>query len=362
MIASDATGEWFSAGAGTGNTQTMDLSDAYREMVRIRVFEEQVLRCAAAGQVPGSVHPYTGQEAVAVGVLAARQPDEWVVSFYRCHGHALAAGVAAAGLAREILGRVGGVCGGKAGSMHIADRSRYLLGASSIVAAQLPIAAGAALAEKTAGSGRAVVAFCGDGAFGAGAAYETLTVAAVLGLPLLLVCEENGWQDHTPSDLVRHRTPGEIARGLGLDCDEVDGNDVAAVHRAAAAALAHCRAGRPQVLVAHTYLRHFHAQLGPQPPGEYRPAAERERWLAQDPLTRVEAALASPSAASPSAASQERAVEIREQVTAELAEVFADALAADRPDPASAVTAVTAAAWPPGATWPEAVTVREPVA
>ncbi|ROO63228.1 pyruvate dehydrogenase E1 component alpha subunit [Micromonospora sp. Llam0] len=364
MIASDAAGARISAGAGTGNTQTMDLSDAYREMVRIRVFEEQVLACAAAGQVPGSVHPYTGQEAVAVGVLAARQPDEWVVSFYRCHGHALAAGVAAAGLAREILGRVGGVCGGKAGSMHIADRSRYLLGASSIVATQLPIAAGAALAEKTAGSGRAVIAFCGDGAFGAGAAYETLTVAAVLGLPLLLVCEENGWQDHTPSDLVRHRTPGETARGLGLDCAEVDGNDVTAVHRAAAAALAHCRAGRPQVLVAHTYLRHFHAQLGPQPPGEYRPAAERERWLARDPLTRVEATLAGPSAAirKQAATGRERAATVREQATAELAEVFADALAADRPDPASAVTAVTAATWPPGATWPEAVTVREPAA
>ncbi|MFY1631680.1 thiamine pyrophosphate-dependent dehydrogenase E1 component subunit alpha [Solwaraspora sp. WMMB335] len=329
----------------------MDLSNAYREMVRIRIFEERVLECAAAGQVPGSVHPYTGQEAVAVGALAARRPDEWVVSFYRCHGHALAAGVPAAGLAREILGRVGGVCGGKAGSMHIADHSHHLLGASSIVAAQLPIAAGAAMAEKATGGGRAVIAFCGDGAFGAGAAYETLTVAAVHDLPLLLVCEENSWQDHTASDLVRHRTPGQIARGLGLDSDEVDGNDVAAVHRAATEALARCRASRPQVLVAHTYLRHFHAQLGPQPPGEYRPAAERERWLARDPLARVEAAVG-----------RERAAAIREQVVHELVGVFADALHADQPDPASAATAVTAAAWPSGATWPEAVTVPEPVA
>ncbi|MDG4765943.1 thiamine pyrophosphate-dependent dehydrogenase E1 component subunit alpha [Solwaraspora sp. WMMD406] len=348
----------------------MDLSSAYREMVRIRMFEERVLECAAAGLVPGSVHPYTGQEAVAVGVLAARRPDEWVASFYRCHGHALAAGVSATGLLREILGRAGGVCGGKAGSMHIADRSRHLLGASSIVAAQLPIAAGAAMAEKAAGAGRAVIAFCGDGAFGAGVTYETLTVAALHGLPLLLVCEENGWQDHTRSDLVRHRTPALIAQGLGLDCAEVDGNDVTAVHDAADTALRRCRAGVPQVVVAHTYLRHFHAQLGSQPPAEYRPADERDHWFARDPLVLAESALADSvlaesalaasgpadptvAASGPADPTRGAAAAIRADVAREMADVFADALGADPPDPATATTAVTTVAWPEHAVRPE---------
>jgi TPP-dependent pyruvate/acetoin dehydrogenase alpha subunit len=318
-----------------------NLASAYHEMVRIRTFEERVLEYAARGLVPGSVHPYTGQEAVAVGVLSARRPDEWVVSFYRCHGHALAAGVPATGLFREILGRSGGVCGGRAGSMHVADRSRYLLGASSIVAAQLPIAAGAAMAEQAAGEGRAVVAFCGDGALGAGVAYETLTVAAVRGLPLLVVCEENGWQDHTRSDLVRHLAPAELARGLGLACREVDGNDVTAVAAAAAEALADCRAGVPQVLVARTYLRHFHAQLGPVPPAEYRPAAEREHWAHRDPVDRAAVALTA-------AGHGDRVAAIRAEVDRELAGVVADGLAADQPDPAGAATGVTVAAWPGG--------------
>lgn len=318
-----------------------DLSTAYREMLRIRIFEERVLECAARGLVPGSVHPGTGQEAVAVGVLAARRPDEWVVSFYRCHGHALAAGVPATGLFREILGRAGGVCGGRAGSMHIADRSHHLLGASSIVAAQLPIAAGAAMAEKAAGGGRAVIAFCGDGAFGAGVTHETLTVAALHRLPLLVVCEENGWQDHTPSDLVRNRTPAQLAAGLGLTCREVDGNDVTAVATAAAAALADCRAGTPQVLVAHTYLRHFHAQLGPVPPAEYRPAPQREHWSQRDPVDWAAAALTV-------AGHGDRVTALRAEVDRELAAVVADGLAAQLPDPATAATGVTVARWPGG--------------
>nr|MDT0659384.1 thiamine pyrophosphate-dependent dehydrogenase E1 component subunit alpha [Micromonospora sp. DSM 115978] len=332
-----------------------DLATAYREMLRIRLFEERVLECAAQGLVPGSVHPYTGQEAVAVGVLAARRPDEWSVSFYRCHGHALAAGVPAGALFREILGRAGGVCGGRAGSMHVADRSHHLLGASSIVAAQLPIAAGAAMAEKAAGGGRAVIAFCGDGALGAGVAYETLTVAAVRELPLLVVCEENGWQDHTPSDLVRHRTPAELVRGLGLACREVDGNHVTEVAAAAAEALAACRAGEPQVLVARTYLRHFHAQLGAVPPAEYRPAEEREYWSRRDPVAHAAAALTA-------AGLGDRLGPLRAEVDHELAGAVAGALAAPHPDPATAADGVTVAPWPAVAPWHTvAVPVEAPV-
>lgn len=251
------------------------MKELLRQMLLIRHFEEAALECMRDGLVAGVIHPYTGHEAVAVGVFAARDPAEWAVSYYRCHGHALAAGSPPLGLMLEVLGRKGGVCGGKAGSMHLADRDHFLLGASSIVGGQLPIAAGVALAEKASGSGKAVVVFCGDGALGAGVAYETLTISLHLGLPLLVVCEDNGWQDQTASHLVRAIPPAELVRRLGLGNLEIDGNDVLAVRDAATDLLARCRGGHgPQVLVAQTYLLDFHAQWGIEPPDEYRPRAE----------------------------------------------------------------------------------------
>lgn len=311
----------------------MRLAAAYRTMVRIRLLEERVLACADDDLVAGFVHPYTGQEAVATGVLAARHPEEWVVSFYRCHGHALAAGSPLDGIVREILGRTGGICGGKAGSMHLADRNHRFLGASSIVGSQLPIAAGVAMAERSAGDGRAAVVFCGDGALGTGVSFETLTIAATLELPLLVVCEENGWQDHTPSRLVRHRTPAQTVTGLGVGCAEVDGNDVVAVHQAAEELLTRCRRdGRPQVLVAHTYLRHFHAQAGGAPPPEYRPPDEVTHWRARDPLDLAAARLGHPAT---------WYAELRAEIEEEMARAFTAALAAPPPDPATAGHAVT---------------------
>jgi len=316
----------------------VSLSDQYLEMLRIRLFEERILAIADQGLVAGFLHPGTGQEAIAAGTLAARAPGEWVVSFYRCHGHALAAGVPAEGIAREILGRQGGLCGGKGGSMHIADRAHGFLGASSIVGTQLAVAAGVALAERTAAAGRAAIVFCGDGALGAGVSFESLTIAATLGLPLLVVCEDNGWQDHTPSPLVRHQAPARLAAGLGLDVTEADGNDVAAVHEAAVALLARCRRDRvPQVLVARTFLRDFHAMTGGQRPPEYRPEAEIAYWRERDPLDIAAARLGRPAAWFTAA---------RERVDQELAAVFAAALAAPLPPVDSAATDVTS----PGAT------------
>jgi acetoin:2,6-dichlorophenolindophenol oxidoreductase subunit alpha len=184
-----------------------------------------------------------------------------------------------------MLDRVGGICGGKSGSMHLSDRSRHFLGASSIVASQLSVGAGAAMAEKASGSARAVVAFCGDGALGAGVAYETLMIALRRGLPLLLMCEDNGWQDHTPSEEVMPARPATLLPSLGLPTQEVDGNDVLEVATAAKSALDACRAGDgPQAVVARTYLRHFHSQAGDDVPDEYRPAEEAEYWLNRDPV------------------------------------------------------------------------------
>lgn len=316
----------------------MDLWTAYRMMLRIRTLEEQLLNCADRGLVPGALHPYTGQEAVAVGALADRDPAEWVVSFYRCHGHALAAGSPLSGVIREVLGRAGALCGGKSGSMHLADRRHRFLGSTSIVGAQLPIAAGAALAERAEHTGRAVIAFCGDGALGTGVSYETLTVAAVVGLPLLLVCEDNGWQDRTPSALVQHRPPAELLAGLGLKAVEVDGNDVCAVSEVAQNLLAECRAeGAPRVLVARTYLRHFHSQLGSLRPDDYRPPHQVASWLARDPLDLAACRIdASPS----------ELAKVRDEVEQEVADEIQAAIGAPLLDAADAWTRVTSAVEP----------------
>jgi pyruvate dehydrogenase E1 component alpha subunit/2-oxoisovalerate dehydrogenase E1 component len=300
-------------------------------MCRIRLFEEAVLELTAAGLVPGYVHPYTGQEAVATGVLGVRDPREWVVSYYRCHGHALAAGCDPLAVLREIMGRQGGMCGGRGGSMHLADRAHRLLGATSVVAAQLPIAAGVAMTEPP---GRAVVVFCGDGALGAGVAYETLTVATLLRLPLLVVCEDNGWQDRTPSTQVRTLPPARLAAGLGVPCLEVDGNDVAEVARGTTDLIAECRSGGgPRMLVATTYLRDFHAQSGPIRPAEYRPPDEVAYWRERDPLTIAGDRLADKDA-------------IHAEVRAEIDAVVESAIASPPADPARATESITVAPWP----------------
>lgn len=314
------------------------LSDLYQQMVLIRYFEEETLRLASEGLIPGVVHPCTGHEAAAVGALAWREPEEWVAGYYRCHGHALASGCAPEPLLREMLDRAGGICGAKGGSMHLSDPAHHFLGASSIVASQLSIAAGVAMSERIAGSGRAVVVFCGDGALGAGVAYETLMVAQRYALPLLVVCEDNGWQDHTPSVEVMPRPPATLLPGLGLPTVEVDGNDVTEVAAAALAALAACRAGEgPRALVARTYLRHFHSQLADAEPDDYRPAEEVARWHDRDPVLVAEARL------------REAGVDPRPHRQAAVRVVdaaVAAALAAPEPDIETALTAVTAAAWP----------------
>jgi TPP-dependent pyruvate/acetoin dehydrogenase alpha subunit len=318
--------------------KTAEMIDAYRMMCRIRTVEDEVLRMTAAGLVPGFVHPCTGHEAIATGVLAGRDPQEWVVSYYRCHGHALACGSDPLAVLREILTRRGGLCGGKGGSMHLADRANYFLGANSIVAAQLPMAAGVAMNEQRAGEGRAVIVFCGDGALGAGVAYETLSIARVKRLPLLIVCEDNGWQDHTPSAEVNPLPPARLCAGLGLEYREADGNDVAVVNATAAELLRECRSGGgPRVLVATTYLRDFHAQSGSQVPAEYRPAAEVEHWRRRDPLDLVATRLAR---------SHVDPAPIRDAVVAEITEAVALALATPEPELVDATTPVTVAGWP----------------
>jgi acetoin:2,6-dichlorophenolindophenol oxidoreductase subunit alpha len=316
-----------------------DISELYRQMVLIRYFEEESLRLANEGLVPGVMHPYTGHEAVAVGALAHRDPDEWVVGYYRCHGHALACGSPPGPLLREMLDRTGALCGGKSGSMQFCDRSRGFLLASSIVASQLSIATGVAFTEKARGTNRAVMAFCGDGSLGAGVAYESLMIALRLRLPLVIVCEDNGWQDQTPSTLVMPHPPAELLGNLGLPTREIDGNDVVEVASAVASALTACRAGEgPQIVVAMTYLRDFHSQLRDfRSNGDYRPQDQATPWLTRDPVELAAAAVHAEGLPTEP---------LRAAAMAIVDAAVADAVAAEATEPELALTAVTAAPWP----------------
>jgi TPP-dependent pyruvate/acetoin dehydrogenase alpha subunit len=314
------------------------LTDRFRTMVQIRLFEEEVLRLTSAGLVPGFVHPYTGQEAIAVGVLGVRDPSEWVVTYYRCHGHALACGCDPTSVLCEVLTRRGGLCGGKGGSMHLADQAKRLLGASSIVGSQLSIAAGVAMAEQREGKRRAVIVFCGDGALGTGVAYETLTITKKFSLPLLVVCEDNGWQDHTRSDQVQAVPPAALCDGIGIVNREVDGNDVVDIADASAELLDACRTGSgPRVLIADTYLRHFHAQSGVTVPGNYRAQEEVAAWLARDPLD---------IAAKRLAALGVDTQLLYDEVAKDIGKTVECALAAPLVSATPTRTAVTVAAWP----------------
>ncbi|MBN6040998.1 thiamine pyrophosphate-dependent dehydrogenase E1 component subunit alpha [Amycolatopsis sp. 195334CR] len=267
----------------------------YETMLRIRAFEETALELQRRGEVPGALHPATGHEAIAAGVCAHLGPADHVVSYYRCHGHALAVGVDPAAMFAELLGRATGLNKGKGGSMHLADRSHRFLGGNSIVGANVGIAAGMAAALRIRQEPGAVVVFFGDGAVGAGVVLETLRIAAHQRLPLLFVCENNGYQDRTRSELVSGIAPGAVAAGLGVPSTSVDGNDARAVADAAGALLPIVREERTaRFLDAATYLRDFHCQFGPEPPGEYRPVDEVRRWRARDPLSRADFDLTEP--------------------------------------------------------------------
>jgi TPP-dependent pyruvate/acetoin dehydrogenase alpha subunit len=267
----------------------------YRQMLRIRLFEEAVLESRAAGEIVGVVHPCVGHEAVAVGVVDVLRPTDWVGSYYRNHGHALARGCDMAALLAELFGRATGVCRGRGGSIHIADIGRRFLGGNGIVGAGVPHAAGLALAAKLEGNGDVAVAFLGDGAMGTGVVHETLTIAAAQTLPIVFVCENNGWQDHTPTERVMPVDFGRLATAYGLATEEVDGNDVLAVRECAARQVDRCRRGEgPGFVEARTYLTYYHAMWAASrtdqrgaTPAEYRPPAEVARWAALDPLRRA---------------------------------------------------------------------------
>jgi TPP-dependent pyruvate/acetoin dehydrogenase alpha subunit len=262
-----------------------DLKRAYRSMFTIRAFEERVEKEFSLGNIPGFAHVYLGQEASGVGVCFDLGVDDYIGSTHRGHGHCIAKGCDVHGMMLEIMGKAGGLCGGKGGSMHIADMSKGMLGANAIVGGSPPIAVGAALTQKLKKTGKVAVAFSGDGASNQGTTFEALNMAVVLGVPAIFVFENNGYGEHTASSYaVGAPSIAERARSFGMPAEVVDGSDFFAVHQAMGRALERGRAGEgPYALetVCSRFMGHF---LGD--PQAYRLPEELAQARGNDPLPR----------------------------------------------------------------------------
>lgn len=263
-----------------------DWTRMYRALCRIRSFELQVQRLAAAGEVPGFPHLSTGQEAVAVGVCEHLQVSDTLFTGHRGHGHVLAKGADLQATFAEIIGRDSGLCRGRGGSMHLVDASHGVLGATGVVAGNLPLAAGAAWAAQVRADHSISVAFFGDGATGAGVFHETLNLAVLWNLPVLFVCENNGYAEFTSRE-EHSKVPhvSAFAAPFGLPALSIDGNDLRAVHAAAGQAIAGIRGGRgPYLLECMTYRFAGHYVGDAQ---RYRSREEIEAARARCPIERL---------------------------------------------------------------------------
>ena len=262
-------------------------TELYRTMVRIRAFEEAALAAHKDGEIPGPLHVSIGQEGVAAGVCINLRKDDRLTSNHRGHGHAIAKGAGPTRMMLELYGREGGYCGGKGGSMHIADFSVGMLGANGVVSGGIPIAVGAAQGLKMLKSSALAVCMFGDGAINRGPFLEGLNWAALYKLPVLFVCEDNGVAAFTATASVT-AGPGVIARAeaLGVPGLSVDGNDVIAVDDATAKLVAEIRAGAgPQILHAKTYRWTGHTSTEA---AAWRDPQDVEAGKAKCPIARLE--------------------------------------------------------------------------
>ena len=263
----------------------------FREMVFIRRFLEQVDSLYRQGLVRGPAHLGLGQEAIAVGAASALRADDQSIGTYRGHAHALARGAPAEAVLRELLGKSGGICGGKGGSMHITSVEHGYYGSYAIVGAHLPIACGLAWASRIRRTGQVTVCFFGDGATNIGAFHEAVNLAAVWRLPVIFVCENNQYMEYTPiaAMIPVERPAADRAAAYGLRRIVVDGNDVGAVRSTIVEAAEQARAGDgPSLIEADTYRLKGHSALDP---AAYRPADEVALWKTRDPLSRQRAVL-----------------------------------------------------------------------
>ena len=267
--------------------------DLHRRMVRIRLFEEGAGKLMEAGRLPGFLHLYVGQEAVAAGVMATLRADDVITSTHRGHGHAVAKGADLRYMYAELFGKQTGYCKGRGGSMHINDLSIGMLGANGIVGGGIPHALGAALAASYRGQDSVAVPFFGDGAANIGVFHESANLAAVMQLPVVFVCENNGYAEFTPQD--RHMLLKDVAdraAAYGMPGEVVDGMDAVAVYLAAKRLVDRARAGEgPAMLEAKTYRFYDHQGIkGLRIP--YRTQEEIDTWKQRDAIVSIEQRMA----------------------------------------------------------------------
>jgi pyruvate dehydrogenase E1 component alpha subunit len=305
----------------------------YEALFRIRFFEDRIQELARTKAVPGYLHTYLGSEAIAVGVMAALQQDDWITSTYRSHGHAIAKNVDLFQIAAEIHGRSAGICKGRGGSMHISDFDKGMLGAFGIVAAGPAIALGAALQERRKGSSRIAASFFGDGAVHNGVFHEAAGLAKLWNAPLLLVCENNGYAEATATDWhLNTKTIADMMAAYAMPASTVDGMDMFTVYEAAKAAIDRMRAGGGPELIEFKSYRFSGQYEGDeqayQPPAEMAKARERDPIL----LARLMAAQVGSSGAA--------LTELEAGIRVEVDDAFARAEQAPWPAPEDALEEV----------------------
>lgn len=261
----------------------------YRTMSEMREFELKAYEIFRSGRMPGFIHLYVGEEAVAAGVIARLGKDDFVTSTHRGHGHALAKGITAREALAELMGTVGGCCGGRGGSMHLYKPEVGFLGTNGVVAPGIPMAAGAALSAKLRGSGQVTVCFFGDGAVNNGAFHEGLNMAATWDLPVVYVCENNLYATEMPfAKATKNTNVASRAQAYGIPGVQLDGNDVLAVYEKAGEAIDRARKGEgPTLLECLTY-RWFGHHVG-DAGTSYRSKEEIAAWKARDPMHKLRA-------------------------------------------------------------------------
>ena len=277
------------------STNHKEIVALLRRMWLIRAFEEKVSSLYAERQIVGLLHLGIGQEAVAVGALSLLRADDYVYGGHRSHGHAIAKGANINKLMAEIAGRATGYCGGKGGSMHIVAKECGFITATGVVGGTIPLALGAAFAAKEKKHGQLAVVFFGDGAGQVGPFHESLNIASLWRLPVIFICENNGYAEFTP--LSAHTKIERLAlhaKTYGIPASTIDGNDLFAVRNAMTKAVKSCRAGKGPVFVeclTHRLRGHYEGD-----PAKYRELSQLAEWKKKDPIARVARALKSQKA------------------------------------------------------------------
>ncbi|MBX5328506.1 MAG: pyruvate dehydrogenase (acetyl-transferring) E1 component subunit alpha [Candidatus Bathyarchaeota archaeon] len=312
------------------------LAEMLRKMFEIRLFEEKVFELYAQNLVPGTIHLYAGEEAVAVGVCSNLRKDDYITSTHRGHGHCIAKGADLKRTMAEILGKKTGYCKGKGGSMHIADFRIGMLGATAVVGAGIPIAVGAGLSIKLRRTNQVVACFFGEGASNQGTFHEGINMASIWKLPVIFVCENNLYAMGTRQSIVMNiENIADRAIAYCIPGVFVDGNDVLAVYEATEKAVERARKGEgPTLIECKTYRHRGHSRVDP---ARYRPKEEVAEWLAKDPIKRFKEKLIHTKALS-----ETEIQHIEKEVSVEIEEAVKFAIESPFPEPEEALEDVYA--------------------